>query len=69
MRALKLPKVVAVGQWFLDDWVPSDLLTNLLQRERDLKEAAWNEKKRKRRLMADKARKKQKKALAEDEEE
>ncbi|KAE8179164.1 hypothetical protein CF336_g9727, partial [Tilletia laevis] len=52
-----------------DDWVPSDLLTNLLQRERDLKEAARNEKKRKRRLMADKARKKQKTALAEDEEE
>ncbi|KAE8214172.1 hypothetical protein CF326_g9805 [Tilletia indica] len=69
MRALKLAKVVAVGQWFLDDWVPSDLLTNLLQRERDLKEAARNEKKRKRRLMADKARKKQKTALAEDEEE
>ncbi|CAD6979547.1 unnamed protein product [Tilletia controversa] len=69
IRARKLAKVVAVGQWFLDDWVPADLLTNNLNHEREVKEAARMEKKRKRRLIADKTRKRQKTALEGDDEE
>ncbi|CAD6910338.1 unnamed protein product, partial [Tilletia caries] len=69
IRARKLAKVVAVGQWFLDDWVPADLLTNILNHEREVKEAARMEKKRKRRLIADKTRKRQKTALEGDDEE
>ncbi|KAE8191600.1 hypothetical protein CF336_g4797 [Tilletia laevis] len=68
MRARKLAKVVAVGQWFLDDWVPTTLLTDILEREQDVKEAAKVEKKRKRKLEADRARKKRKVTPQEDEE-
>ncbi|CAD6971445.1 unnamed protein product, partial [Tilletia controversa] len=60
MRARKLVRVVAVGQWFLDDWVPTILLTDILEREQEVKEAAKVKKKRKRKLEADRARKKRK---------
>ncbi|CAD6986232.1 unnamed protein product [Tilletia controversa] len=68
MRARKLAKVVAVGQWFLDDWVPTTLLTDILEREQEVKEAAKVKKKRKRKLEADRARKKRKVTPQEDEE-
>ncbi|CAD6969831.1 unnamed protein product [Tilletia controversa] len=66
MRARKLAKVVAVGQWFLDDWVPTTLLTDILEREQEVKEAAKVERKRK--LEADRACKKRKVTPQEDDE-
>ncbi|CAD6886917.1 unnamed protein product [Tilletia caries] len=52
----------------INDWVPTTLLTDILEREQDVKEAAKVEKKRKRKLEADRARKKRKVTPQEDEE-
>ncbi|KAK0519669.1 hypothetical protein OC842_007368 [Tilletia horrida] len=60
MKARKLAKVVAVGQWFLDDWVPTDLLQRVLQAENEAKVRAREAKRRKRVADEDAAKKRRK---------
>ena len=48
MLARKLSKVVAVGQWFTDGWVPHDLLQSILENEQQLIKDKRESRKRKR---------------------
>ncbi|KAE8241260.1 hypothetical protein A4X13_0g7493 [Tilletia indica] len=60
MKARKLAKVVSLGQWFLDDWVPSTLLDDILKKEKEARELARAERKRRRQGESERARKKRK---------
>ncbi|KAL9933462.1 hypothetical protein V8E36_007638 [Tilletia maclaganii] len=48
MLARKLSKVVVVGQWFTDGWVPHDLLQSILEDEQQLIKYKRESRKRKR---------------------